>query len=438
MSWKSEYAFLLMLATFIGYYSAQKIGGSDEIRIRRFYLIFSCAASLGLLFIFKYFDFLNSSLRDLFNSFGAGYIVPDLNILLPIGISFFTFHNVSYVVDVYNKKIEPEKSLVHYALYLSFFPQLIAGPILRGGQLLPQLKKKIEWNGVRVNDGLRLMLWGFFKKMVIADNCAVYVNAVYNNVNNYTGLSYLVATYLFAVQIYCDFSGYSDIAMGAARVLGIDLVKNFRAPYFSKNPAEFWRRWHISLSTWLRDYLYISMGGNKLGTIKTLRNLMITMILGGLWHGASWSFLIWGVFHGLLLALYEGLQKIKAKIIPWKSNLRLTQIFAMFITFNLVCLGWVFFRANTLSDAFMILKGIMLNSFKPGSFSAAGAYFDFLILTCLVLLFFCLDYIRNRQDADFPFQRYVTRMKWCMDYALLALILLFGQMNLNDFIYFQF
>jgi len=411
---------------------------AKEARLRRFYVVFSCVVNLGLLFVFKYFNLVNSTIRTFLSSFNVGYDLTDMNILLPAGISFFTFTNISYIIDVYRKKIEPERSFSRYALYISLFPKLVAGPIVRGADLLPQFWKKVEWDQVRFKNGLRQILLGFFKKMVIADTCAIYVNSVYNHVDNYTGLTYLVATYLFAVQIYCDFSGYSDIAIGSARVLGFELKKNFQAPYFSKNIQEFWRRWHISLSTWLRDYLYISMGGNRSGMIITLRNLMITMILGGLWHGASWSFLVWGAFHGLIVALFIVWQKIKAKIIPWKSNLRFTKIFAMVITFNLVCFGWVFFRANNLTDAFVILKGIMLNSFKLGSFSFIGARFDFLILTCMVFLFFCLDYIQNLKDDDYPFQRNRNRIKWCMDYVLLILILLFGKMNLNDFIYFQF
>ena len=282
MSWKAEYLILIIISTIIDYFAAIQMSKQTVSSKRKLYLLLSLFVNLGLLFGFKYFNFFSDSLCTIFDQFNIFYNVPTFKVLLPVGISFYTFQTLSYTIDVYRKKREPEKHLGIFALYVAFFPQLVAGPIERSTRLLPQLVEKYNFNYDRVTDGLKLMLWGFFKKVVIADRIAVIVNQVYSNPNEAAGIPLLIGTYLFAFQIYCDFSGYSDIAIGAAKVFGIDLMQNFRRPYFAKSIREFWQRWHISLSTWFRDYLYRPLGGNHTSRWRWYYNIMIVFLISGL------------------------------------------------------------------------------------------------------------------------------------------------------------
>ena len=356
MSWNPSYVLLILLSTVVDYFVALRIRASPDRTRRRGWLLASLATNLGLLFTFKYWGFFHENMARLCHALGLPYQVPELDVLLPVGISFYTFQTLSYTLDVYRGSLEPVRHFGRFALFVSFFPQLVAGPIERAANLLPQFEQRVRFDYERVCSGMQLMLWGLFKKVVIADRLSIYVDAVYGNVEHHNGATFLLATWAFAFQIYCDFSGYSDIAIGTARVLGFDLMKNFERPYFSRSITEFWRRWHISLSSWLRDYLYISLGGNRAGTILTYRNLLITMLLGGVWHGASWNFVIWGAFHGVLLAASRA-------TMPWRDQVWertgapgwLRDGWRMLVTFQLVCLGWIFFRAATVHDSRVIV-----------------------------------------------------------------------------------
>lgn len=301
MSWNPFYIILIAGSTVIDYLIALRISNTKEVLVKKKLLIISLLANLGLLFTFKYFNFLNQSLCQTFEYFGFNYSVPDLQILLPVGISFYTFQTLSYTIDVYRGDLKPEKHFGRFALFVTFFPQLVAGPIERASHFLPQFKNRIEFNYERIKEGLVIVLWGFFQKIVIADRLAIYVDAVYDNPDDFTGLRVWIASYFFAFQIFCDFSGYTDIARGCAKILGFDLMFNFNQPYLSRSVTEFWRRWHISLSTWFRDYLYFPLGGSKVKIGRVYFNLAIIFVVSGLWYGASWTFVIWGVIHALYM-----------------------------------------------------------------------------------------------------------------------------------------
>ena len=359
MAWRVDYVVLLLISTAVDYVVGRRMGRLADKRQRRPYLAASLFVNLGLLFGFKYFNFLNESARALLGTVGIAYGVPALDVLLPVGISFYTFQTLSYSIDVYNGKTEPEPHLGRFALYVAFWPQLVAGPIERSGQLLPQFRQHFHFDYERVRAGLVRMAWGFFKKVAIADRLAAYVDAVYGAPGDYAGAGVLLATYFFAFQIYCDFSGYSDIAIGAARVMGFELMENFRRPYLSRSIAEFWRRWHISLSTWFRDYVYIPLGGNRVVRWRWYYNLLITFIVSGLWHGAAWTFAIWGALHGSLLIL--GLATPGWWQRPADAATRRRPVpkwLQIFMTFHLVVLGWIFFRAASVNEALYFIGEI--------------------------------------------------------------------------------
>mgnify|MGYP002630619775 FL=1 len=363
------------------------------------------------------------------------YSVPALELLLPVGISFYTFQTLSYTIDIYRGSLKPEPHLGQFALYVAFFPQLVAGPIERASRLLPQLRQSVVFDYARVTSGLQLMLWGLFKKVVVGDRLGVYADAVYNNPDGQSSWTLWVATYAFAFQIYCDFSGYSDLAIGSARVLGYDLMKNFRQPYFSQTITEFWRRWHISLSTWLRDYLYISLGGNRHGTLLTYRNLMLTMLLGGLWHGASWNFVIWGALQGLFLMTSRATLPTRDAIIARLGLPTLwVRLWRSVVTFHLVCLSWVFFRAATLPDAVHILRrafefdgALMLNQ-QTMAHAVLGVAALLLVETAM----------ERYPAAVDRFAAAPTAVRWGALYALLLAVILAGVEDSSQFIYFQF
>jgi alginate O-acetyltransferase complex protein AlgI len=361
MCWKAEYIILIVFSTIIDYYAGIMMEKSETIFRRRKFLLLSLLSNLGLLFTFKYFNFFNSSIQSLLNSINIFYDSPTFNLLLPVGISFYTFQTLSYSIDVYRGERKAEHHLGYFALYVSFFPQLVAGPIERSTRLLPQFFEKKEFDSQRVSDGLKLMLWGFFKKVVIADRLAILVNQVYNNAESYEGFPLLLATYFFAFQIYCDFSGYSDIAIGAAQVMGFKLMDNFNRPYYAKSISEFWKRWHISLSTWFRDYLYIPLGGNRVVKWRWYTNLFLTFLISGLWHGANWTFVIWGSIHGFYLMFAIWTKDIVKKIYGFlglDKGTKRRKIIDVFITFHLVLFAWVFFRANSFNDAIYILTNM--------------------------------------------------------------------------------
>ena len=339
---------------------------------------------------FKYFNFFNSALSDTASLFGLHYTASTLDVLLPVGISFYTFQSMAYTIDVYRGNIKPERNLLVFASYVAFFPQLVAGPIERASNLIPQFYQQFMVNYDRIISGLRQILWGAFKKVVIADRLSVYVNAVYNNITDHTGLTLIIATVFFAFQIYCDFSGYSDIAIGTARIMGFDLMDNFRQPYFSRSVREFWRRWHISLSTWFRDYVYIPLGGNRVRFSRNLSNLMIVFVVSGLWHGANWTFLIWGTLHGLYIVM----EVVIGRYVHFKRRV-LTDGMATVLTFVFVTVAWIFFRANTVNDAFYVLAHLfdfsggisdVIAPFAQGLFDARIEFVGSLFVISLLMI----------------------------------------------------
>jgi alginate O-acetyltransferase complex protein AlgI len=372
ISWKPKYILILLAVTAVSYLAGLWLGRDRNPVTRRFVLGISLAASLGTLFVFKYFDFSDPVVQGIFGQLGVSRFVPQ-NILLPLGISFFTFQTMSYTIDVYRGVARPEKHAGIYALFVAFFPQLVAGPIGRANLLLPQYHEAHEPEYERIVSGLQRMVWGLFKKLVIADRLAVLVDTVYGDPTAYTGIALILATYAFAFQIYCDFSGYADIAIGAARILGIRLTENFQQPYRAQSIPDFWRRWHISLYNWLRDYIFYPIQRALLRRRFSSRSLvaiiippMLTMLASGLWHGGHWTFLIWGALHGIFMVL-SVLWGQAQRSISWSFSLpsALVTGLKIFATFNLICFTWIFFRANSLSDAMYIIGHLFVGLENP-------------------------------------------------------------------------
>ena len=444
MSWRPEYVLLIMASTLVDYFASLKMAKTENKQQRKKFLILSLVVNLGLLFIFKYFNFFSDNIRLLLNSISIDFGVPYLKVLLPVGISFYTFQTLSYTIDVYRGKIKPEKHLGIFAVYVAFFPQLVAGPIERAKNLLPQFYQKHDFDYVRVTDGLKIMLWGFFLKVVIADRLAILVNEVYNNVAEYTGLPLIIATYFFAFQIFCDFAGYSFIAIGAAKIMGYNLMDNFRRPYFSASISEFWKRWHISLSTWFRDYLYIPLGGNRVKRRRWLINIMAVFVISGFWHGAGWTFVIWGGLHGFYLIfsiITKSIRNKFANFIKISAYPRLRKALKIIITFHLVLLAWVFFRANTLADAFYIFKNMFANliqDYAAVHLGGMGGYWGLFIALALLAVMIIVQIIREYfSDTVKKLSRHII-VRWSFYYLIIILILLFGMFEKRDFIYFQF
>jgi D-alanyl-lipoteichoic acid acyltransferase DltB (MBOAT superfamily) len=438
-AWKAEYLILIIASTMIDYVVALQMEKTASRKGRRSWLIVSLASNLGILFSFKYFNFFNSSVREVFDYFNIFYDVPAFQVLLPVGISFYTFQTLSYTIDVYRGERPAERHLGIFALYVAFFPQLVAGPIERSTRLLPQFFKKVDLTYDHTIDGLRLMLWGFFKKLVIADRIGAYVDLVYNNPGDQTGLTVLIATYFFAFQIFCDFSGYSDIAIGAARILGYDLMDNFKRPYFSKSIAEFWRRWHISLSTWFRDYLYIPLGGNRVVKWRWHYNLFVVFLISGLWHGANWTFVVWGGLHGLYMIV--GVTTLDWRNRLWnKSGLSRTvrRWVAVFTTFHLVTFSWIFFRASSIGDAFLLIRRI---PFIPDLHVLVGNFgaYEMLLSVVGICVLETVHLLERKRDFRRQLDRLPALVRWGLYYAFSMSILLFGVINQKQaFIYFQF
>ena len=350
---------LIVATTLVSWIASHIVYRSKSKALRRICLTVTLLVCFGVLFFYKYFDFLSGSVTGLIEYFGGTPEPFMLNLVLPVGISFYTFQTLSYVIDVYRGDVEPEKNPFFYALFVSFFPQLVAGPIERPGNLIPQLKEAHKWSGDNFVKGSKHMLVGFFKKICVADMISIYVNAIYNNASEASALGIVIASMLFAVQIYCDFSGYTDIAIGCARIMGIRLMKNFNHPYVATSIKEFWSRWHISLSTWFKDYLYIPLGGNRCAKWRHLMNLFIVFLVSGLWHGAAWTFVIWGALHGVYQIFgtltWKSRNKLLSKVKLSERNF-LVVGFRRLVTFALVCFAWIFFRANSISDAFTLLS----------------------------------------------------------------------------------
>lgn len=447
MCWKPAYIILIVTSTMIDYICAQRMAKTDKLPARRSYLIISLICNLGLLFTFKYLNFFAWTTKYFLGTRGIELAEPLLNVLLPVGISFYTFQTLSYTIDVYRGDTKPEKRLINFALYVSFFPQLVAGPIERSSRLLPQFDNDIEFDYHRVTDGLRLMLWGMFKKVVIADTLAKLVEPVYSSPSDYTGPALVAATFFFAFQIYCDFSGYTDIAIGAAKVLGIELMKNFDRPYSAKSIREFWRRWHISLSTWFRDYLYIPLGGNRVSKSRNYFNLVVVFFLCGLWHGANWTFVIWGLLHGAYMIVSRITKRPRARLaqiiglhkIPVFHN-----FFKMTITFGLTCFAWIFFRSQTLSDALYIVKHIFSGWGQLATKGGLSSLFifdtpvAFVIALVLIIILEIVQLLQSHYPAQGVLKEVPVWVRWPVYYIAVISILIFGSPEGQEFIYFQF
>jgi D-alanyl-lipoteichoic acid acyltransferase DltB (MBOAT superfamily) len=406
---------------------------------------FSLCTNLGILGFFKYFNFFADSFERVIVPFGFQPDFVTLNILLPVGISFYTFQTMAYVIDVYRGKEQPCRNFIDFALYVAYFPQLVAGPIERASNLIPQFQKERNIHPEQFHSGVRLIFWGFFKKIFIADGVAPFVNQCFGHPGDYGSLTLLFGAYLFALQIYCDFSGYTDIARGVSRLFGIELCLNFKQPYLSTNITDFWRRWHISLSSWLRDYLYIPLGGNRKGTRRTYINLMLTMLLGGLWHGAALTFIIWGGLHGLYLAVHKAVtgKTVNSKERDMQRS-GISRFLGIVITFNLVCFAWIFFRADTLGTALTYIGGIFTQS---GGTKISGMNTTFVFY---MLVVFALDRLCERQKSEVPLVRLdEAKTFWQKVYnnavvrgflyaaALFFLVFVGGDVS-EPFVYFQF
>ncbi len=442
MCWKVEYAFLIMLSTVVDYFAARKMSDLEEKSDRRKWLYLSLFVNLGLLFTFKYLDFFGSSINSLLSVINIGEAIPAFKLLLPVGISFYTFQTLSYSVDVYNGKIKAEKHFGIFALYVSFFPQLVAGPIERPDRLIPQLKQTFQFDYARVVDGLRMMFWGFFLKLVIADNAVGIVDKVYARPEKYQGFEVIVATIFFAYQIFCDFAGYSIIAIGAAKVMGYDLMQNFNRPYFANSIREFWQRWHISLSTWFRDYCYIPLGGNRVVKWRWYYNLMVTFVVSGLWHGANWTFIVWGFLHGAYLVLAIMMEPFFKRFNAQTGLNKLSVLhktIQVVTTFVLVCISWVFFRAQTVGDAFYMIKSMF--NIKPYQFKFdmfPNFHYQFWTVVVFASLLVAIHFCQEVFGWKNPLFSKHTGVRWAT-YVLLGLaILSFGAFNSSSFIYFQF
>jgi len=459
MSWNPRYAALLAVSTIITYASGLLIDRSNlvsdikkRVRLRRLWVSCSFILNLAILITFKYFYFAVDSINWLLANIGVSLIEPTFDVLLPVAISFYTFQALSYTMDLYRGEIQVERNLGKYALFVAFFPALLAGPIERSKNLLKQMHERHEFDYDSIKNGLLLMVWGYFLKMVIADRIAVAVYRVYGNYDRYFGFQLVIATVLFAIQIYCDFAGYSYIAKGAAQTMGFRLVDNFKQPYFSASIREFWGRWHISLSTWFRDYLYIPLGGSRCSKLKKYRNTMITFLVSGLWHGASWNFVVWGFVHGSYQIIGDMTQPLRTRLynkLKIDTKTTMFKIGQISLTFALVCFAWIFFRAPTFFDALQIIEIILLNFGFTDIFDRflyGVQYFGLnhrnaIAAGVSILVLFIVDQMQTRMDVRETIAQKNIFLRWGIYYALVFAIILLGVFGFgvsNEFLYFQF
>lgn len=435
------YISILAVTIVIDYAAGKWIEDSQGAK-RKYFLIMSIISTCLVLFVFKYFNFFNESFRAIAVFLHLNYPIGILNVILPIGLSFHTFQSLSYVIEVYRGKQKAERNFGIYSLYVMFYPQLVAGPIERPQNLIHQFHEDHPFDWQRVKDGIKLMAWGMFKKVVIADRLAIVVNHVYASPNDYSGIYLLLATVFFAFQIYCDFSGYSDIAIGSAQVMGFKLMDNFNRPYFSKSIAEFWKRWHISLSTWFRDYLYISLGGNRVSKPRWYFNLFITFLISGLWHGANWTFVIWGALNGFYLVFSiwtEGIRKNVSGVTGLAAHPKLHKYFKVGVTFALTCFAWIFFRAKSLPDALNIIGRIFTEFGGALDIKRLGVRpYEFVIALAAIAFLEAVHLVQRHGEIRHMLKSQPVFVRWGIYYAILFGILMFGEFNLTQFIYFQF
>ena len=445
--WDWRFLSLILFSTMVDFFIGQFIFKSESNKKRKILLITSLLVNLGLLGFFKYYNFFLDNFVQAFSFFGRSISSSTLKIILPVGISFYTFQTLSYTIDIYKKKIAPSYDFLSFSAFVSFFPQLVAGPIERASQLLPQFNKKRTFDYFKSVDGLRQILWGFFKKIVIADTCATYANLIFNNYQEYTGLSLFIGAVFFAFQIYGDFSGYSDIAIGTSRLFGFNLMQNFNFPYFSRDIAEFWRRWHISLSTWFRDYLYIPLGGSKGSNFNKIRNVFIIFLVSGFWHGANWTFVVWGAINAIYFLPLLILKKNRIhtnsislnKIFP-----NLKELYQILRTFFLVVIAWVFFRSESIFAAFEFIQ-LMFEGFlkKIGYVQTLDLFYFkvYWLFPYILIVFLTLEWVGR--NSKFAIEKlFLKRSKFIRIFFYYVVIILSVWFLINgeekDFIYFQF
>jgi alginate O-acetyltransferase complex protein AlgI len=435
--WDWRFLFLILFSSIVDYFIALRLYKENKLLRRNFLLGISLIANLGLLGFFKYYNFFLSNFTEAFTFFGYPFQTERLNIILPVGISFYTFQTLSYSIDVYRGNLKPSKDIISFLGFVSFFPQLVAGPIERASNLLPQFERNRDFNYATAVDGMRQILWGLFKKMVIADNCSIYATEIFSNYSTYSGSTLLLGATLFGFQIYGDFSGYSDIAIGTARLFGFNLMRNFAFPYFSRDIAEFWRRWHISLSSWFRDYLYVPLGGSKVNTAIKIRNTFIIFIVSGFWHGANWTFLVWGLLNAIYFIplLLSGKNRENLNTVAQGNILpSFSEVIQISFTFLLTMLAWIFFRAENVAHAFSYLNGLFSISLflKP----------EIMPLTLILLIGILIigEWVQREQQHALQIGQVVrsVSIRWSIYFTLSLTILAYGNFNKTEFIYFAF
>jgi alginate O-acetyltransferase complex protein AlgI len=444
--WDWRFLFLLAFSTLLDFYTGLRIASAERQVARKFWLLTSIIINVGFLAVFKYFNFFSSSFSALGGIFGLKADPVLLEVILPVGISFYTFHGISYIIDIYYRRIQPTENFLDYSVFVCFFPLLVAGPIERATHLLPQIKQARVFDKIAAVDGLRQILWGLFKKIVIADNCAVLANQVFDHSSEYAGLALFSGAFAFSIQIYCDFSGYSDIALGSARLFNIELLRNFSYPYFSRDMAEFWRKWHISLSSWFRDYLYIPLGGSRVSKPKQMRNVLIVFVVSGFWHGANWTFIIWGLLNGMYIlpSLLAGRNRNHLETVAKNRIFPSTKEFFLISgTFLLAVLTWVFFRSENVGKAASFLMSLFSGLLSASSYTASVIFLkenvSFAFLWILVF-FISLEWLgREFKHPLSSLENRLSRMplRWGLYLSLSFVILVYGGKE-EQFIYFQF
>ena len=438
--WDWRFLSLIFVSTAIDFYVGKKIYISKVKKIRKKLLILSLLINIGLLCFFKYYNFFLDNFVDAFSFFGLSFEAKSLSIILPVGISFYTFQTISYSIDIYKKKIKPSDDFISFVAFVSFFPQLVAGPIERAANLLPQFHKKRIFSYEIASDGMRQILWGLFKKIVIADNCAVFVNEIFANYSDYSSSTLFLGAVFFAFQIYGDFSGYSDMAIGTAKLFGFHLMQNFSFPYFSRDIAEFWRRWHISLSTWFRDYIYIPLGGSRVSEIKKIRNIFIIFIVSGFWHGANWTFIIWGLLNAVyfLPLMFLNKNRDNLNVIAKNKNLpNLKELTSVIFTFFLTVIAWIFFRSENVAKAISYIISLFdLSIFTLPQIISPKI--DMIYTYFMLLIFLIFEWINRDKCFGLDIKNYRKKTRWFLYLFFVVLIMFFGVFKNDTFIYFQF
>jgi alginate O-acetyltransferase complex protein AlgI len=448
MCWKPEYAFLIVASTAIDYYTGMRMSVIQDKRKRKPFLMLSIFTNLSLLVLFKYFNFFSESANSLFASFNIFYDVPEFNLFLPVGISFYTFQTLSYSIDVYRGNTKAEKHFGHFALFVSYWPQLVAGPIERHSDLAPQLKQKFDFNYDRIKQGLVRILWGFFKKVVVADRLSIFVQEVYQHPGEHGGFAVVLATWMFAFQVYCDFSGYCDIAIGSSKIMGVNLNDNFKTPYFSRTVREFWQRWHITLSVWIRDYLYFPLGGSKVTYPRLMFNTMFTFTIMGLWHGANWTFIWFGVIHGAMLSIRRTVDKFLPNLkLDFGPKLKWLAVgISMFFVFNVTCIPDIFFCSSSGADAITHIQSIFTVPNTTGelihnSITGTDTSVQFILSWVFIAVLLFFDF-RMYTNSDGTIEDLVTSkstpVRWAFYIVILLFVGWFAMTTNSAFIYFQF